>query len=90
MTIEIHHPHSKPHDEARQLAENVANKMQTEFSMKWHWEGNVLHFDRSGVSGTLDVTPSDIVVRAKLGFLLSALQPKIESEIHRFLNEQFG
>ncbi|WP_374353433.1 polyhydroxyalkanoic acid system family protein [Chitinimonas sp.] len=90
MSIHIRRPHSKPHDEARQLAEQVANQLKAEFSMDWNWDGDVLHFKRSGVNGSLTVAPDEIVVQAKLGFLLSAIQPKVESEINRFLDERFG
>jgi putative polyhydroxyalkanoate system protein len=90
MPIVIHRPHQKPHDEARTLAEHVATQMASEFGMKWHWDGDVLHFERTGVNGSLTVVPDEIIVQVKLGFLLSALQPKIEQEIHRFLDKEFG
>ncbi|HEY9101120.1 polyhydroxyalkanoic acid system family protein [Chitinimonas sp.] len=90
MAIHIQYPHSKPHDEARQLAQRVAEEMKKEFSMSYRWEGDVLHFQRSGVDGKLTVGSDEVVVDAKLGFLLSALQPKIEEEVRRFLRQQFG
>jgi len=90
MPIVIHRPHQKPHDEARKLAEHVATQMAAEFGMKWRWDGDVLHFERTGVSGSLTVVPAEIVVQVKLGFLLSAMQPKIEQEINRFLDKEFG
>ncbi|MFC4161412.1 polyhydroxyalkanoic acid system family protein [Chitinimonas lacunae] len=88
--IVIHHPHNKPHDEARSLAEQVAAKLKAEFGLDYHWQGDVLEFQRSGVSGQLKVAPAEVMVVVKLGFLLSALKPKISSEIHRFLAEKFG
>lgn len=90
MTIHIRRPHSKPHDEARELAEHVARQMQSEFGMDWQWQGDVLSFQRSGVTGSLTVTPDEVVVEAKLGFLLSAIQPRVESEIQRFLDKEFA
>jgi putative polyhydroxyalkanoate system protein len=50
----------------------------------------VLHFDRSGVEGKLSVGTDKVRISAKLSFLLLALKPKIESEIHKFLDENFG
>lgn len=90
MAIHIQYPHNKPHDEARQLAQQVAEEMKKEFAMSYRWEGDVLHFQRSGVDGKLTVGSDVVVVDAKLGFLLSALQPKIEEEVRRFLRQQFG
>jgi len=90
MTIHITRPHSKSHEEARRLAEHVATQMQTEFGMNWSWEADVLQFHRSGVNGSLTVTASEVVVVVKLGFLLSAIEPKITSEIHKFLDAEFN
>lgn len=90
MSIHIRRAHNKPLGEARQLAEQVAQEMQSEFGMHWEWAGDVLNFHRAGVSGSLAVSSSDVVVSAKLGFLLSAIQPKVESEINRFLDEKFA
>ena len=90
MSIHIQYPHSKPHDEARQLAQQVAEEMKKEFSMDYRWDGDVLHFQRSGVTGQLTVAPAEVVVEAKLGFLLSALKPRIEAEVRKFLGQHFG
>jgi len=88
--IHIERSHDKPHAEARKLAERVAQEMADEFGFSYKWHGDVLHFDRSGVQGRLAVEPQLVRIEAKLSFLLLALKPKIESEIHKFLNENFG
>ncbi len=88
--IQIERSHNKPHDEARKLAEHVAQEMADEFGFSYRWEGDVLHFDRSGVEGKLSVSSDKVRISAKLSFLLLALKPKIESEIHKFLDENFG
>ncbi|MFO1385988.1 MAG: polyhydroxyalkanoic acid system family protein [Chitinivorax sp.] len=88
--IRIERSHNKPHEEARKLAERVAQEMADEFGFSSRWEGDVLHFDRSGVEGKLSVETDKVKISAKLSFLLLALKPKIESEIHKFLDENFG
>lgn len=87
--IHIERSHQKPHDEARKLAEHVAQEMADEFGFSHKWVGDVLHFDRSGVEGKINVEPNKISISAKLSFLLMMLKPKIESEIHKFLDENF-
>ncbi len=89
MSIHITYPHNKPHDEALQLASKVADQMQSEFDMKCRWEGEMLHFQRSGVSGCLTVAADQVVVEVKLGFLLMALKPRIEGDIRKFLSQNF-
>ena len=58
--------------------------------MSSRWEGDVLHFSRSGVDGHIALEPENIHVTAQLGFLLSAMKGPIEQEIRRVLEEKFA
>ena len=88
-TIDIRHVHSMPLAKARKAVEGVATKLGEKFGMDYRWEGDVLHFVRSGVDGHIALTPKQVQVTAKLGFLLSAMKGPIESEIRRVLDERF-
>jgi len=88
--IEITRPHGKSHEEARQVAETVAKKLAASFDMSYSWSGDTMKFERSGLSGQLDVGPDDLVLTAKLGMLLKPLKPKIVSEINKFLDEKLA
>lgn len=87
--IAIRRTHSKTKEEARRLADQVAQEMQREFGMVCHWQEDILRFSRPGVSGSLSVSESYILFEAKLGILLSAIQPRIEAEINGFLDKHF-
>lgn len=87
--IDIHHEHSLPHAKARKAVEQVAIKLGEKFGLDYRWEGDTLHFVRSGVDGRIALAPEQLHVTAKLGFLLSALQAPIEAEIRRVLKEKF-
>ena len=50
----------------------------------------MLNFSRSGVDGHIKVNPKSIHVFADLGFFLSALKGPIETEIERYLDEEFS
>ena len=89
MSIDIRHRHSLPHAQARKAVEDVAVKLGERFGMDYRWEGDVLHFKRSGVDGRIALTPKQLHVTAKLGFLLSAMKGPIEQEIRRVLAERF-
>lgn len=89
MSITIRHKHDKPHDRARELAEQVAQAMQQEFAIDYRWDGDEMNFQRPGVSGQLILNPGEVVMEVKLGFLLMALKPKIESEARKFLDQHF-
>ena len=90
MGIDIRHRHSLPMAQARKAVEDVAEKLGERFGMDYRWEGDVLHFKRSGVDGHISLTPKQLHVTAKLGFLLSAMKGTIEGEIRRVLDERFG
>lgn len=87
--IDIHHAHSLPPAKARKAVEEVAIKLGEKFGLDSRWEGDTLHFVRSGVDGRIALAPRQLQVTAKLGFLLSALQEPIEAEIRRVLKQTF-
>lgn len=75
---------------ARQAAERIAAQLDEEFDLDYEWMDNVLNFKRTGVSGELVVAKKEVHIRVRLGFLLFALKPRIEAEIHRYFDENFG
>ena len=89
-SIDIKRSHSRPLLEAKKSIERVADHIAKKFEITWKWEGNTLHFQRSGVDGQIKVTAKQIHVIANLGFLLSMLKAPVEREINRYLDEEFG
>ena len=79
--ISIRHAHSLTAKKARAAAEKVANEMATEFEMAVRWEGDVLNFKRSGVSGTLTLLDREALLDITLGFMLKAFAAKIEEKV---------
>lgn len=87
--IDIRHTHSLPHAKARKAVEEVAKKLAERFEFEYAWQGDDLHFNRSGVDGRIALKPKELHVTAKLGFLVSAFRGPIEQEIRRVLDERF-
>ena len=75
---------------ARKVAFEWAEQAEQEFDMECTYvEGDDLDevvFQRSGVSGVLQVTKDRFDLTAKLGFLLGAFKDKIEAEIVKNLD----
>ena len=90
MSIDIRHSHSLTHAKARKAVEEVAKKLAERFEFDYGWEGDDMCFSRSGVDGKIALSPRQLHVTAKLGFLLSALQGTVENEIRRVLDEKFS
>lgn len=88
--ILIRRNHSMSPQAARRAAEKIARQLDEEFELDYEWDDNVLVFRRSGVSGELIVEKKEVHIRVRLGFLLFAIKPRIEEEIHRFFDENFG
>lgn len=79
---------------ARKIAQAWAREVEGEFDMRCTFEagdaGEVVHFERSGVRGTLQVTGKRFELDATLGLLLGAFRGRIEAEITRHLDEQLA
>ena len=55
--------------------------MATEFDMVIQWDGDVLSFKRSGVSGTLTLLDREALLDITLGSMLRAFAAKIEDKV---------
>ena len=87
--ISIRRKHGKTHSDARAAAEHMASELKEEFDLNYAWDGDVLRFKRSGLSGELALDAKEVALSIRLGFLLSALKPSIEREVHKFFDENF-
>ena len=88
--IVIYRKHGKTLAEARKSAERMAAELNEEFELNCAWQGNVLTFERLGVSGKLELDDQEVGVIVNLSFLLTALKPTIERDVHRFFDENFA
>lgn len=86
--IDIEHAHSRTPADVRQAVEGIAAKLQERHSLAGTWEDDVLRLDGPGIDGCIEMLPGKVRVQAELGFLFSALQGLVESEIRRVLAEK--
>lgn len=85
--IDIQRDHHLGLSAARAVVDHVAERMRERFQVETRWEGDTLHFHRSGINGHIEVRQTDVQVHARLGLLLSPLKSSVESEIGRKLDE---
>ncbi|MGO1541285.1 MAG: polyhydroxyalkanoic acid system family protein [Luteimonas sp.] len=88
--IDIRHPHSLPMPRAREAVEEAVQRLSEKFGVEYAWDGDAVDFSRAGLDGRIALAPEELHVTAKLGFLLSAMQGQIESEIRRALEQRFN
>lgn len=72
--------------EAKKIAQKAADDLGREYDLRSEWEGDTLHFRRSGVDGHMHVTPHYIDLNVKLGFLLRPFKAAFEHHIERNLD----
>lgn len=89
-SIDIRRRHDKPMKEAKAAVERVAEKIADKFSVECGWNGDTLEFARSGVNGEITLAKGEVRIVANLGFMLMMLKGPIESEIHKYLEREFG
>ncbi|GAB4199633.1 MAG: polyhydroxyalkanoic acid system family protein [Wenzhouxiangellaceae bacterium] len=88
-TIDISRSHDLGKAAAHEQADQLAAELSSQFDFDYAWEQEVMHFERPGVNGSIEVRESSIRVCADLGLFLLALKPAIEREINRYLDQHF-
>lgn len=87
--ISIVQEHHLTPKKAREAAQKVADKLAEEFDLEYEWEGDVLHFERSGVQGSLTLEKAQAEIFIKLGFLMSAFASTIEAKVAENMKKVF-
>jgi putative polyhydroxyalkanoate system protein len=88
--IDIHARHTMSQTEAKAAAEELAADLAQKFDIDYRWEGDHIHFERTGANGTIAMIDGEVHITAQLGFMLMFLRHRIEEEIVRYLSEHFG
>jgi putative polyhydroxyalkanoate system protein len=87
--IEVHRVHALGLAGARAAAEKMADHLGRKFDLKGDWQGNVLKFERPGVTGSLAISDKDLKLSVALGFLLKAMKGSIEHAVTQELDKLF-
>lgn len=88
--IHIIQEHNLEPAAARAAAEQVAQKLASEFDLVCSWQGDVLRFERSGVEGALTLLPQQAQMQIKLGMLYGAFAPAIQSKVAEKMRKVFA
>ena len=84
--IDVRRAHHLGIKAARSAADKLAADLGERFGLRGDWRGNVLHFERPGVTGTLSVDEKDLHLTVSLGFLLRAMKGSIVHAIEEKLD----
>jgi putative polyhydroxyalkanoate system protein len=87
--IDVHRVHNLGLAAARAAAEKMEAHLGRKFDLRGAWHGNVLKFERPGVSGLLTIGEKDMNLSVTLGFLLKAMRGSIEAAVRHELDDLF-
>lgn len=87
--IHIQHAHTLSADDARTALGELAESLQRKLAVETRWDGDDLHFQRSGVDGSIHLKPGEVEIMAKLGMFIAPMKGMVEQEIRRVLQERF-
>jgi putative polyhydroxyalkanoate system protein len=89
-SISIRRAHCLSHERAIKSVNAMAERLSDEYAVKSRWQGATLHFERIGLTGTLQVTAKELMLNVQLGFLLGAFRDGIAKAIERTLDEELA
>ena len=87
--IHLRREHDLTPKAARKKVERVAEVLARRFDAECLWNGDVLSVNHPSVNGKVTVGKKDVVVEAKLGFLVAMFRDRIDAELVRILDEEF-
>jgi len=87
--IDLQRVHNLGMKAARAAADRMVQDLGRKFDLRGDWSGNVLNFQRPGVTGSLAVTDKDLRLTVSLGFLLKAMKGSIERAVLEELDTLF-
>jgi len=88
--IDIRRAHALGVEGAREAADRMMATLAQRFGLHGAWDGNVLRFERPGVTGHLAIEPDKLHLAITLGFLMRAMRTSIEAQIKDELHKIFG
>lgn len=87
--IHLRREHDLTPDAVRGKVERVAEVLVKKFNAECSWQGDVLSVNHPSVNGKVTVGRNDVVVEARLGFLVAAFRDRIDAELARILDKEF-
>lgn len=85
--INVERPHSLGREAARAKAEKLAERLASQYDVRYRWNGDTLEFKRSGADGRIEVGEDHVSVQLNLGLLLSPMSSSIKREIEAALDK---
>lgn len=83
----IKHEHAQNETTVRAVLKHLLVQLKHDYQISSTWDGHVIHFHRSGASGTLNMHPHCVEVQIKLSLMLGMFEKKIRASIADYCAE---
>jgi putative polyhydroxyalkanoate system protein len=87
--IHLRREHDLTPKAVRRKVERVADALAKKFDAQCEWNGDVLSVNHPSVNGKVTIGKNDVVVEARLGFLVAMFRDRIDEELVRILDREF-
>ena len=87
--IHLRRSHDLSPKAARQRVDRMAEALAKKFEAECAWDGDVLSIEHPNVTGSVTLGKKEIVLDARLGFLLAMFRDRVDAEIARILDKEF-
>ena len=86
--IQVKRSHDLGKEKAREVAEQVADKLRDRIQVTTRWDGDTLRFERKGASGFIAVSEHEVDVEVSLSLMLRPMKGMIESKVREYLDDR--
>jgi putative polyhydroxyalkanoate system protein len=87
--INIRRTHDLTRTAARERVDHVAAFLGKRFDARCEWKGDTLAVTHPQVNGSITLGEREVVVEAKLGFVLAMFRDRIDEELVNALDREF-
>lgn len=88
--VTIRHTHALSPKAARERLTRIAERLAETYDADWEWRGDEITVEHSSVTGRVRLSGNEVVIDARLSFLLSMFRDQVEAEVTRILDEELG
>lgn len=88
-SIDFRRPHNLGMQQAHEAVNAIAGELTRALDITSEWRGDTLHFQRSGATGTIQVTGDSVHFHIDLSLLLRPAKSKIETKVQQYFDHFF-
>lgn len=88
-SIDFRRTHNLGMQQAHAAVNAIADELTRALDITSTWQGDTLHFQRTGATGTIRVTSDSVHFHADLSLLLRPVKSKIEAKVQQYFDHFF-